>query len=612
MEVVLDGNSIVVTIPQERLNESTISGQRGSVMLTMSLLSSFGAGHEGETGGYIVVPDGSGAVIEFDNNKTNSAQYFGQVYGRDWAVSRKFAPPVSQQVYLPVFGIVRGGEAAGNALVAVAEKGDENAVVRAAVSRQGSTLHGLANNTAFNVAWFDFTMRTEDTFRIGASELDLNIYESEFIKTGDISVRYFPIAKEGVSYADVALTYRDYLINHVGIKPVQNADNSPFYMTLNGGTIKRQSVLGIPVSQQTAATTYAQAQTMIETLSSRGVNNLVIAYNDFNTASIKREVSVRVQYSGMLGGRRGFNNLNSAANSLGVQLFPSLGFMEFVNSGNWYSPALHSSRQVTRSRASQPRYELAFGTPDRLQTSSTVLSPFYFPGAFDSIISSLKSEGITNVSLDQATWLLYSDFSRRNPFGTIYFNRRDTREVLTNGFKALNDAGIRIMAQGANAYAFPYVSHITDVPMFSSNFDLFDYDIPFYQIVISGLIPYSTTPFNETSNPNALTLLALSTGTPVHYEFMYSDAGDFNDSEYNKKFYSSYHGWIDDAVEMYKFFNEHMGGSFNRAITGHKRLGVNDYETTFEDGKTVRINLNTNELLINGQRVDFLSKGGVR
>jgi hypothetical protein len=608
MEIVLEDDSLLVTIPADSLIEEDISATAGaSVMLTMSVLRSFGAGAEGEDG-YIVVPDGSGAVIEFDNNKLNSAQYSGQVYGRDLSVSQRMAPTVTQQVYLPVFGIVR--DQGSNALVAIAEQGDENAVVRATVSRQGAQRSGrvLANHTSYNLAWFDFNMRTADSFQIGTENRRLTIYEAEYIKTGDISVRYFPLAGENLSYVDVAHSYRNYLEKYKGVTNQVSPGATPFYMTLNGGTVKRHSIAGFPVNRQTAATTYKQAEDIINILRNGGADNLVIAYNDFNTASIRREISATVQYSRLLGGKKGFNSLMNHVSSGGDVLYPSLGFMEFARSTMNYNMLLHSPREVTRSRAWQQRYELAFGTPDPLQSSTAILSPFYFNDAIDSIIKSLKKEGITTVSLDRATSLLYSDFSRRNPRGTIYFNRRDTAQVITEGLRKITQEGISIKAQAANAYALPYVSHLSNVPLSSSNFDLFDYDIPFYQIVIQGLIPYSTTPFNANSNKAALTLLALSVGSPVHYEFMYANAGEFNDSVYNSKFYSSFHDWADDAIAMHRVFSSVISDVLDKKIIGHQRLGVNEYETEFEGGTKIYINLNTDELRVNGDRIDI--KGG--
>jgi hypothetical protein len=599
MEIALDGDSVLVTIPEERLRESDISSDNGGVMLALNLLSSFGAAPRGEDG-YIIVPDGSGAVIEFDNNKVSAFTYEGQVYGRDYARSQQMAAPVIQQVYLPVFGIVRDG--GSNALVAVAEKGAENAVIRAAVPGQRE------NATSLNVVWFEFNMRTEDSFYIGSEFTAIPIFEAGHITTGDLAVRYFPLAASSgaeLSYVDVANRYRDYLVATHGMTP-KTSPAAPFYMTVGGGTVKTHSIMGFPVDLQTAATTYSQAQSMAERLAQGGVNNAVITFNDFNTAQIRRRVSNEIKYASLLGGKSDFTRLNNALPS-GYSLYPSLSFTEYYNSGGGYSFMSSSSREATRSRAILQHHELAFGTPDPLADTRTILSPHFFPESFNKALRSMQKEGIRHITLDRATALLYSDFttsrSRTGPNGTVGFNRRDTMQVLTEGFAKLDSAGISILAQSANAYALPYVDHISNVPLFSSNYDVFDYDIPFYQIVIHGLIPYTTRPFNQAADLDRLTLLALSTGTPIHYEFIYTNPGEFSDSAYNKKFYASFHAWADDAVAQYNTFNSIIGDVVNQRIVRHTRLSATETETQFEGGKVVYVDFDSGEVRVNGNPV---------
>ncbi|MCL2754433.1 MAG: DUF5696 domain-containing protein [Oscillospiraceae bacterium] len=625
MEVSIDGDSVLVSIPHDKLIEENVAAG-GSTMLTMSLLNSFGAGSENS--GYIVVADGSGAVINFNNGKNDARVYSGKVYGRDFAVSQRRAAPVTQQVYLPVYGIVRNGGA--NALVAIAEKGAENATIRAAVAQQ------LPNNTSLNVAWFDFTMRTEDDFFIGTSNTANKIYESGHLRTGDISVRYYPlaapvnasgrmIAGEELSYVDVALAYRSYLRDYMNVGANTSDGDAAFYMTVNGGTVKTHSIAGFPVELQTAATTYAQTQTMVDALRSGGVKNAVITYNDFNTAGIRRQVTTSVQYSNLLGGKSDWNRLSGAASQGGYSLYPVMDFMTFFRNGRGYNSLQHSAREATRSRAIQEQYELAFGTPDDFKDTWAILAPYYFERAMNNILRSLQSEGIKSVSLDHATSMIYSDFSRNNPFeyAETGFNRRDSVALLTQGFKALNDAGISIMAStAANAYALPYVSHITDVPLFSSAFDIFDYDVPFYQIAVSGLVPNTTRPFNASADLDRLVLLALSTGTPVHYEFIHESPSEFTDSDYSSLFYASYEGWIGRALELYHLFDEVIGGLANQAIVSHVRdpnriingeLRTPDlptethiHETKFEDGTVIRVNFQTNEIFVNGREIDTM------
>jgi len=602
MEVVLDKDSILVTIPQSGIKEErTQAGE--NLILTLSLLNSFGAAKEGEEG-YIVVPDGSGAIINFDNKKTNAAFYSGQVYGRDFAVSQDFAPPVTEQVYLPVYGIVhKNGETGDNALVAVAEKGDENAFIKAAVSRQNK------NNTQYNAAWFEFNMRTTDSYYIGTRTTKLTVYEGGGIKTGDLSVRYYPLNGDDLSYADVAMTYRDYLTEHKGLTPKAKANSASYCVSLGGGTVKTHSILGFPVDLQTAGTTYAEAKEIVENIKNAGVGEVIAVYNDFNTAGIKREVSPAVQYSPKLGGKSGYQNLANYASGNNVKIYPSLNFMAYFKSGNGYSYLLNSSKQTTKSYAAQKQYEYAFGTADDLLDAWTVLSPYYFGEVFDSLLNSLKKEGINTVSLDTASYMLYSDFSRRNPYGGNWFNRRDTAQILTEGYRKLRDSGISILAQSANAYALPYVDFITDVPLYSSNYDIFDGDIPFYEMVIHGVIPYAAKPLNKSADSDRLRLMALATGTPIHYEFLYENPSEFSDSDYNRMFYANYKGWIGKSLKEYKLFYDIIADVSDQKITGFKILSVYETETVFENGKTVYANSDTGEIKVNGVPVNFESYG---
>jgi hypothetical protein len=228
---------------------------------------------------------------------------------------------------------------------------------------------------------------------------------------------------------------------------------------------------------------------------------------------------------------------------------------------------------------------------------------------------------MNSISLDRATSLLYSDFSRANPFGHTEtgFNRRDSVQLLTEGFRRITSEGISLKAsRGANAYALPYVSHISNVPLFSSNYDMFDFDIPFYQLVISGLIPYTTRPFNASADLNRLTLLALSTATPVHYEFIYESPTLFTDSDYNTLFFAHFDGWINEALEMYRIFDQIIGDVANSKIISHeidpdrfeRVYGLAEthiHETSFECGKTIRVNFQTYEVHVNGNLVDTSS-----
>lgn len=598
LEIVINDNgSFTATVPAEEIKENHANtdadGNTGYQLLSVHVLENLG-GTDKSSDGFMIVPDGSGAVIEYNNGTLagDNNTYESVVYGRDYAVGLLQAGPVIEQVTMPVMGRVTRGDNGDNGLVMIATNGDEFSVVHAAVT--GQTVTDLNNS------WFEFTLRTQDKYYMGGENEPLVVYEARGIKTGDVSVTYFPITGEDLSYTDIAGVYRDYLTGTVGVTKKTKANDAPFYLTLYGGTVKTQSILGFPISIQTTATTYKQALEIIEGLEAQGVSNIKLIYEDFNEAGIVSEVAATFQYSSKLGGKNDYDALASHISAQGYEIFPSCDIMEFGKSGNGYSFTLNSSKQITNSYATQTPFELAFGLPSETKDSWTILSPYYFPDIFNKLIDSFGSAGASGISLNQAPNLLYSDFSRKNPNGRDYFIRSDTIAVLQEGYQKLANSGLKVMAENPNQYLMKYADYIKDLPLYSSNYDIISYDIPFAQMVLHGLVPYTTKAVNKSASAEELRLLSLVTGTPIHYEMMYENPNTFADSEYDELYYTSYVGWSDNAAKEYKLFNDVVAGVSDSMIEKYERISATEYQSSFENGTTIYVNLDTEEIRVNG------------
>ena len=145
------------------------------------------------------------------------------------------APAKTEQAYLPVMGIVRND----NALLEVVTEGSAYATARAAVSGQKST--------SYNSAWFNFQLRATDTYFMGGQNASaLNAYQEDIIPEDRLTVRYYPIVKDDVSYVDVAKRYQQYLVEEKGLTK-NDKEEAPLYLDIWGGTVKEQSILGFPV-----------------------------------------------------------------------------------------------------------------------------------------------------------------------------------------------------------------------------------------------------------------------------------------------------------------------------------------------------------------------------
>lgn len=593
MTITLEKDNVNVSVITSEIKEQEATDTKGLVLLDIGLLQFFGAaGMEDE--GYMVVPDGSGAVINYNNQRINAQAYSNDVYGRDTSIGVLTRPSKTEQVYLPVIGAVTNGEKSKHGFMAIAKSGETCASVNATVSGQ--------NSTSYNNTWFEFKVRAEDTYYMGTRKL--TVYEQGKINQPNLTVGYYPLSSENLSYVDIAEAYRNYLIEQKGFTDKNDNITNSYYLDLYGGTVKAQSIAGFPVNLETAATTYEQAQEIIKQLNDLGVDDIVANYNDFNGAGIKGMITADVNYAGTLGGKNAYKSLADYVNSVNAKLFASAGITYMKDSGNGYSYTLNACKAITKAYATTNNWDIAFGIPNQVRlVTKTTLSPYYWPDLYKKISTSFASEGIKTISLSDATTLLYSDYSREN------YSRTDTMNILVDGYKQFKDAGFTLLASGANAYALPYVDYLTDVPVTSSNFDLFDYDIPFYEIVIHGYLPYTTKAVNASANANDTIMLALLTATPVHYDMMYADPNDFTDSDYETLFYSNYKGWLEPSAKVYKLYQDELKDFANLHITGYNRISGDEMETEFDGGKTIKVNTREMTLTVNGKDIDLAQYG---
>lgn len=583
LEVTIVDDYMLVNLITKDITEEKVSSEdiTGYVLVDLSLIPNFGAAGVNETG-YMIVPDGSGAVINFNNQKGNYKEYTGKVYGRDLAVSQTMRPAKVKDVNLPVIGIVKED----NAMMAVVEEGDSYASVRANVSGQKST--------SFNNVYFNFQLRSTDNFMLGNTNNSLTVFERGDIKIDNVKIRYYPLEGKGIDYNTVAQRYSKYLTDEMNVTKKTQADNLPLYVDMYGGVMKQQSILGIPVNTQMPATTFKQAQEILSGLVGYGVDSMIVKYNDYSNSGIKDQIQTSADFSSKLGGKTEFNKLNEYLEANGAKLFPSVELMEYYKSGNGYSVTSNSSVRVTKAYARQVAYEYAFGIPHQNKKSWSILSPSYFENLYQKLASSFNKAGIKNLSVGSGAVTLYSDFGKRN------ISREVAKNNLIKSYETAKANVDYLMSEGANAYALPYVDYISDVPMYSSNFDLFDYDIPFYSLVIHGLIPYSSGAINSYADANAILLRSIVTGSSVRYDFAYSEVKEFQDTNYDVLFYANYKGWLEDAANNYKLTSDTIKSVADKKITKYEILSEDELQSTFEDGTVIKVNLKTLDITVNG------------
>lgn len=573
--------------------EEEDTSSAGKLTTSITMMGNFGAASSTEEG-YFVIPDGCGALIRYNNGKITSKSYTGYVYGSDVTAVSETEPAVTEQVYLPMYGIVNED----SAMMVVCTEGDSNVKLLASVSGQ--------SNSSYNTCGFEFVVRDSDTYYMsGDSSTALTMFEDGDIKTDTLAVRYYPLETEDTpDYVDVADAYRDYLMSEDGIESTVDSDDPALSLDLYGGVEKQKSILGIPINMKTALTTFEQAEDILTQLSDAGVSDISVQYWNWTNNGIKGKVDYKAKASGTLGGKSDWNDLLSFAESRGITIYPAVDNETFV-SGNGYYSFTDTAVRISGSYARVYAYNLAYGSQDTDSDALSLLSPASFSELYSDVASNYTKKDLTTISLGSMTSALYGDY------GKEAISRDSAQEILESSYQTINDAGISILADTANAYALSYVTEITDVPLQSSGYDVFDEDIPFYQLVMHGLRAYASTAINASANPSQAILMAVASGSNLHYDMIAEETSTLKDTVLENLYYANADAWMDTASQSYAFVSNVLSGLGSETIVDYVQED-DVITTTYSNGTEVVVDLDAETATVNGTQYvlsDYLDEG---
>lgn len=538
-------------------NPSTVSGK---LVTDLAFMTTFGAaGLEDE--GYFVIPDGSGAIINFNNGKSGLKTYTGKVYGKDITAVKTQKQATTQNVSLPMYGIVKGD----SAMMVVADKGDTCASINSYVSYQ--------NNTDYNSTYFDFELRTQDEYLMGGESSPLKVFEKRGILIPEIELRYYPVSNEEkgeVDYTDIADRYRDYLINDKGVTDQDLTDKNSLYLDIYGATLKKKSIAGLPVTVKEPVTTFATTQYMLECLNNMGVDDMVVAYNNYNDDNIGDKIADSFNPSSKLGGKKKYNSLSQYAAANNIALFPVVDNQQF-KTGNGYWNMTNTSIRVSNAYAQIPVFDLAHGIENKYYKPLSLFSPASYEKAFGGVVKSYKKKNVTNFSFGSLANTIYGDYGKKA------VSRENAKGIVQGIYSSAKQSG-KVLSDNPAAYVLPYTDYITNAPLTSSKFDVFDAEIPFYQMVLHGVTPYASVAVNGEADLDIASLKAIAAGSNIGFDLVGTEASELKDTKLDKYFYGYYANWVNEAAGLYKLSDEVLSPAADSTIASY---------TVSEDGTEI-------------------------
>lgn len=575
--LVMDETGFAVTIPQDEIVEEMSDKY---TVATFTVFPFLGYSYLGQDEGYMIIPDGQGAIIELkDNEKRYSSPYDRPVYGTNigiedtvnsmWSVS-------TEPVIMPVLGMVHTEDQIG--FLSVIEEGDQAARIMAYPNGVRTSFDWVAARYTYRMVYAQPTGPSSGTVSM----------RTEKARDFDIVQRFFLEDGESATYAGLASAWRNYMVEK---GTFQHADDRPFDVQIDFiGLEKENYVLG---KQDVVMTSFQQAEDMVSELYNSGVESMAIVYRGWQAEGLTGSLPTDgYTPAAALGGKAGFESLKALAEEKGLHLALEADFLTLNPSVN---PVMsyNALKKITSQTFSKPSFGLVYDTLNYLTPSKTL-------EIGQSAIADMKNGGVPGISLTGVTQLM-TDYYYKNAY-------HDSTE-LQETYRALAQTAVETMPTtlaAANAYLWPYADALSDMPVAGSDYTYTAREVPLLAIATSGQIPYYAEYVNFQANNKEFFLNMLEQGARPCFLLTWEDPIELQNTNSSGIYSSRYDLYRDTIVEWYKALNEFQQQVEGASIIRHDVEG-NMTRVTWTNGVTVYLNFGDKQASMDGVTLDSMA-----
>src|SRR5690554_2089181 len=269
----------------------------------IDILPYFGSGNI-DSEGHILIPDGSGVLIDYQNNKYDAQLYSKRVYGSDYANTATTArmSDNSQDLVMPLYGI----NDEGSSFLHIIEEGASMAFLRAGFRTQMLSSQ-LVNKTPYS--HYRYYLRERDSYLFSGVGYDqqVTVWTEGYNEEDFSSKVIFLDEDQDQTYVGMAKTYQKYLVDRsVLVSNLNVKDEAVFNLTLLGGYKDKAYFLGIPYEKIRALTTIGQAEKIIDELLAENIKQLNVNYQGWSNGGIKPSYASKIKFDRAVGTRKEF------------------------------------------------------------------------------------------------------------------------------------------------------------------------------------------------------------------------------------------------------------------------------------------------------------------
>lgn len=584
----LEEDGLTVSVP---MNE--ISFKKNYPLVELKPLAYFGAGGLNDEG-YMFVPDGSGGIIKFNNQKLSQSAYTSDLYGWDYGLSRDAIIDETDSK-MPIFGISNKK----SSFICVLEEGSSYAGIEADISGRINNYNNVAANyKMIHNELMDISAKSDTTVRKFQEKLPDETLIQKYIFLDDNK------------YTSMANAYRDYLIkNNPELVKLQSSE-VPVAVEIIGAIDRTKHVFGVPTRQPYTLTTYNDTLDITKELVSYGIKDLRIKYNGWFNDGVLHDTPNKVKLINELGSKKDFKNMVNYMSENNVKLYLEANF-QFVYSNSMFDNFMairDASKHVNRELVELYPYHPVWYGQNIYRPMYYLASANYYMDNLDSYAKEIADLNVKNIAFGDIGSTLGADYDEKSEV-----SREKNLKLQSEKMAELKSKGYGMMVEEGNMYAVPYADMIVDLNLSSRGYNIIDEEVPFYEIAVHGLVPYAGGAINLANDYEHSLLKTVETGAGLYFIFMEKDSFALQESNYTQYYSSEFSEWSTQTKELYDRMKNDFGHLYNQFIVDHQKLADGVYLTQYEDGTKVVVNYNESAYTYNKTDIpakNYIVEGG--
>lgn len=541
--------------------------------------------------GYSFVPDGSGALIRFEDTNIEVDEYQGRVYGGD--LTRAYSSKEQELEYvdhqdamLPVFGMSYGDDS-DFGFVAYAESGDEYMMIHSTP---------LSSNFGYIQTYASFVYNETYYQIIGEDDFGGDLGYTKFAEEPnhfDVSLHFEFLNGDGssntyeASYVGMALTYRDFLLEQ---NVLTEMDSSLTDIPVRIDFLMADSKIGIFGYEEQVSTTASDVTEVLNDLHSNGVKNVNSGLLGWQEGGMILSSPKDHDFSGSIGSKGDFKDVFEEANSLGYDV-SFVNDYAFINSdmASFYRDAVkHVSGQYYYKQLLNPQTVNEYVLSDPLDAIDWLDDHYdYFT---DMGQTSMTIYGLTD-----------------NMYGAPRLNKSvlDINQLLNEELDKIEEDTL-INGYQPNLYLLNSIDRYLNMPAFSSQYIIASDTVPFIELVLNNTLemyaPYAN--FSFSSDRDVLRMIDYN----LYPSFVITKEPSYILASTNSNNYIStqYVDYEDLIVETYAKVNDALKDVIGSDWVSREVITDGVIVNEYENGTRIVINYTDAEIQYDNNTVDAL------